>query len=121
MKRIDGSEALRRIAFSPVFLLLVLMGIVLLSGCPSGQNGDHFNEGTLHFEKGEYDKAISEYTKAIELDPRHDRAYNNRGIQYFVKKEYDRAWDDVRKVQSLGHQIDPTFLKLLREASVRGK
>jgi hypothetical protein len=47
------------------------------------------------------------------------KAYNNRGLAYYYKREYDKAWEDVHKVQSLGQQIHPEFLKILRKASGR--
>ena len=31
---------------------------------------EYLRRGDAHFEKGEYDKAIAEFTRAIELDPR---------------------------------------------------
>ena len=37
----------------------------------------------------------------------------------YFKGEYDRAWGDVHEAQSLGYQIKPLFLRLLREASGR--
>jgi hypothetical protein len=39
-------------------------------------------------------------------------AHNNRGLAYFYIKEYDNNWSEVTKVQDLGGQIDPEFLKL---------
>ena len=41
---------------------------------------DHFNMGNSHSEKGQYDQAISEYNKAIELDPKMVGAYSHRGF-----------------------------------------
>jgi tetratricopeptide (TPR) repeat protein len=72
-------------------------------------------------EKGQYDKAISDYNKAIEINPRLVEAYNNRGLAYFYKREYDKAWDDVHKAEGLGAQVHPGFLKALRQASGREK
>jgi tetratricopeptide (TPR) repeat protein len=72
--------------------------------------------------KKEYDQAIADYTKAIEIDPqRFAVAYAERALIYFIKKEYDKAWDDVHKAQSLGQEVRPQFLKTLREASGRKK
>jgi tetratricopeptide (TPR) repeat protein len=72
--------------------------------------------------KGEYDKALADYTKAIEIDPqRFAVAYAERAVIYFVKKEYDKAWDNVHKAQSLGQEVREGFLKALREASGRKK
>jgi len=49
------------------------------------------------------------------------KAYNDRAVGYCIKGEYDKAWEDVHKVQSLGYQVYPGFLKTLREASGREK
>ena len=77
------------------------------------------NRGIVYANKGKFNKAISDYNKAIEIDPRLGRAYKNRAGAYYSKGEYDKALDDVRKAQSLGLQVHPGFLKLLREASGR--
>ena len=77
------------------------------------------NRGFTYGKKGQVDRAISDFNKAIELNPKLAMAYNNRGLVYFVTKEYDNAWNDVNKAQSLGYKIHPGFLKDLREASGR--
>ena len=41
--------------------------------------------------KGEYDRAIVDFNKAIQLKPDFDAAYNNRGLAYHDKDDYDRA------------------------------
>jgi len=66
-----------------------------------------------------YDQAISDYSKALEINPKDTAAYNNRAMAYYREGEYDRAWEDVHKAQSLGFQVRPGFLKSLREASGR--
>ncbi len=68
-----------------------------------------------YHRKKEYDRVISDYTRAIEIDPqRFAVAYAERGLIYFVKKEYDKAWEDVHKAESLGVEVRPGFLKALR-------
>jgi tetratricopeptide (TPR) repeat protein len=69
--------------------------------------------------KDQYDKAISDFNKAIEINPRFAEAYRNRGLAYFYKRNYEKAWDDVHKAQNLGYTVHPRFLKALREASGR--
>jgi tetratricopeptide (TPR) repeat protein len=54
---------------------------------------------------GEYDKALSDYNKAIELLPRYAKAYNNRGYIYRKKGEYDHAIADYSKAI----EIDPKY------------
>ena len=75
------------------------------------------NRGLAYINKGQYDEAISDCTKAIEINPELAEAYSNRGGAYYFRKEYDNAWDDVEKAQDLGFQIDPVFLQDLQEVS----
>mgnify|MGYP001595382467 CR=1 FL=1 len=44
-----------------------------------------------YYNKGDYDRAIADYTRAIELDPKDAITYSNRGIVYYNKGEYDYA------------------------------
>jgi Tfp pilus assembly protein PilF len=71
--------------------------------------------------KGQFDQAIADLNKALELDPKYDLAYYGRARAFYGKKEYGLAWEDVRKAQSLGIKIDPKFLDDLRRASGREK
>ena len=79
----------------------------------------YINRGNVYAANGQYNRAISDYTKAIEINSKDTAAYINRGIAYYYTQRYDKAWDDVDKAQSLGAQIQPGFLKALREASGR--
>jgi len=61
------------------------------------------NRGDTYSSKGEYDRAIADYTKSIEINPKNASAYNNRGDAYSSKREYDRAIVDFSKAI----EIDP--------------
>ena len=37
------------------------------------------NRGYAYGKKGDYNRAIADYTQAIELNPNYVEAYNNRG------------------------------------------
>lgn len=65
----------------------------------------HAFKGIDYVNKGEIDKAIAEYTKAIEIDDQFAGAYNNRGSAYQKKGEYDLAIVDHTKAL----KIDPDF------------
>src|SRR5437899_12488118 len=41
-----------------------------------------FNQGMAALETKDYDRAISEFNKAIRLDPKHALAFYNRGLSY---------------------------------------
>lgn len=59
------------------------------------------SKARLHDDRG----AISDFTKAIEIDPSDETAYYNRGI---TKLEYGRKNDsacmDLSKAAELGHE-----------------
>ena len=61
---------------------------------PTTQASDHYNRGTAYYNNGDYDRAITEYAKAIRLDPKYAIAYNDRGTAYYNKGDYDRAIAD---------------------------
>ena len=52
------------------------------------------NRGIAYSKKGNFDRAIVDFNKAIELSPDYDEAYNNRGFSYSKKGNFDRAIDD---------------------------
>jgi tetratricopeptide (TPR) repeat protein len=54
--------------------------------------------GDVYLAKKDYDKAISEYTKAIKLDPKNVDAYYNRALVYEYKNDYDKAISDYSEV-----------------------
>ena len=65
----------------------------------------HCNSGIAYSENNDdfdhYNRAIAEYTKAIELKPDYANAYNNRGNAYSNKSDYSRAIADYTKAIEL--------------------
>lgn len=53
--------------------------------------------GVVYVDKGEFDKAIEEFSKAIRLDPNLAKAYSNRGMAYLRKREFDKAIEEFNK------------------------
>ena len=58
---------------------------------------DYFNRGVANDSSGRFNEAISDYSKALEIDPGFAAAYNNRGIAYELIGQYDRAIYDYSK------------------------
>ena len=56
-------------------------------------------------EKGTYKKAISDYKKAIELNPENFDAYINRGHIYFSRGKYKKAVSDYNKAIELNPEV----------------
>jgi Flp pilus assembly protein TadD len=58
--------------------------------------------GTTYASKGNWDKAIADFTEAIRLDPQCARAYGGRGFAYEQKGETSKAEADFAEAKRLG-------------------
>ena len=78
----------------------------------------YFAKACAWTDKKENNKAIADYTNAIELNPNFVEAYYNRGIAWQAKKEKDKAFADFDKAIAIYDRdikINPTVkLYMLR-------
>jgi len=58
------------------------------------------NRGLSYLDKGEVDRAIADYSRALKLNPDAD-AYHSRGNAYLRKGQYDRAIADYGRALEL--------------------
>lgn len=65
----------------------------------------------------QYDEAVSDFNKTIEIKPRLAEAYFYRAVVYTLLEEYDKALLDAIKAQKLGYQIPLEFLDDLQKAA----
>jgi tetratricopeptide (TPR) repeat protein len=64
--------------------------------------------GSAYFRKGDYDRAIADKTRAIELYPDFAVAFCDRGISYMEKGDHDRAIADwTRAIELDPDNVDP--------------
>jgi len=61
----------------------------------------YLNRGVDYSQKGEYKRAVSDYNKAIEIDPGFVVAYLNRGFTHSKMGEYEKAISDYTKAIEL--------------------
>lgn len=61
--------------------------------------------GCAYDDKDDYDNAIKDYSKSIEINPNYALVYNNRGYAYYNKGEYDKAFEDSNRAI----EINPNF------------
>jgi len=52
------------------------------------------NRATAYLDKGERDRAIQDYDRAIQLNPRYSNAFNGRGVAYQDKGDNEHALQD---------------------------
>jgi len=107
-------------------ILKIFLILIIFIGCAATQETKedaevYYNRGNTYAKNGQYDNAISDFTKAIEINPKHADAYYSRGVVYYYKKDYEKALDDFYKAQKLGLNVNPGIFQLLRERSGKQK
>ena len=94
-------------------MVILLIIISILSSYASAQQKEleprdadfYNNRGIAYGERGQYDDAISDFTRALEINPRYAEAYYNRGLAYIRKGQYDQAISDFNKAV----EINPRY------------
>lgn len=94
---------LKKIILAPSFLIIVMMFLAVsiyeqYSGFTMNNAINYVKEGTTLTKSHQYDKAIADFNKAIELNPKLEVAYGERGIIYLATNKYDKAITDFNKV-----------------------
>jgi tetratricopeptide (TPR) repeat protein len=75
----------------------------------------YYDRGEAWIGKGDCDKtiacdkAIADYTKAIELDSKFVQAYDGRGSAWFIKGDYDKAIADFTKAIEIDPKYDQAY------------
>lgn len=102
-----------------MLLTLVMVVCLFLTGCRDKRDKsvEHFNRGMVYLRIKQYDMAVSEFTKAAEINPTYTEAYGGRGNAYCRKGEYDQAISDYTTVI----KIDTTVMNLKDAHSWRNR
>lgn len=95
---------MRKLILIPLIICLILTMI----GCANPAL-EHLLQGDTYLYQQQFDAAITEYSKAIELDPEYAVAYNNRGRAYYEQGELDSAISDFDKAI----ELDPELVESL--------
>jgi tetratricopeptide (TPR) repeat protein len=70
----------------------------------------YLEKGEACYNKGEYDKAIAEYTSALKQNPKYIKAYIGRSDTYQKKGEADNAIADCNKAIKLAPNNSDAYL-----------
>ena len=102
---------------------LVFIGVLFLiaSSAYAETAEEYYNRGLVYCREDNFTQAITEFARALEINPHLVEAYINRVSVYYVIKEYNNAWIDVHKVEMLGYAVNPGLLKELKKASGKDK
>lgn len=75
----------------------------------SDKYNDANERGNRFADSGQYDQAIAEYTKAIEIGPKYPFGYLNRGRAYAEKGQYDQAMSDFNKAVEVDRKCEGAY------------
>jgi tetratricopeptide (TPR) repeat protein len=87
----------------------------LLGADPVGQGNEKeslrrlHQTGIVYKNKGDFDRAIADYTRATQIDPKDGLAYNNRGWPHYKKDEFDLAIADYTMAIALNYKSALTY------------
>ena len=85
-------------------LSVLALGSPLITGCTNQLANQYFDQGVEKYKDGNYQGAIDDWSKAIEIDPQNAVAYYNRGLANSNLKDYQAAIDDWSKAIEINPQ-----------------
>ncbi|KAI5299965.1 hypothetical protein KEM55_000782 [Ascosphaera atra] len=82
---------------------------------PSSVEAESFKQaGNKFYKAGEYEKAIAEYTKAVEAAPTSSTYLSNRAAAYISANKFSNALEDCKKADSLDPGNEKIMHRLAR-------
>jgi len=69
----------------------------------------YYNRGNAYYRLNQYERAIEDYNKTIELNQNLAEPYNNRGLAYIGLGRYGMAIDDCSKAIELNSNFAETY------------
>ena len=92
----------RRTTAIAAALSVLALGSPLITAYANPLADKYFNHGFKKYLVGNYQGAIADYTKAIEINPQYADAYFNRGVARELVNDIEGACRDWRKAADFG-------------------
>ncbi len=99
---------MRNVGCLRFLMIFVLFSIFTIRHLHATDAVAYFNQGNAYFEKGEYDRAISDYNKALEINPKYLPTWHCLGWVYYVKKDYAKSAKTSQKGLDVDTNSVPT-------------
>jgi len=81
----------------------------------------YYNLGNAYSKKGELDKAISQYKRALILKPNYAEAYNNLGSVYTIKGRLDEALAEIEQALAINPKYAMAYNNLGSVYLIKGE
>jgi tetratricopeptide (TPR) repeat protein len=92
-----------------IFLPCFFFYLFCVTNVQAQVTGAYYNSGIDKSTRGDYQGAIADFTKVIELYPNEPKPYHYRGINKFNLKDYSGAIVDFDKAIGLNPKNGDTF------------
>ena len=83
------------LGWAPIIVVIAIVSF--LQPLIPGTAAYHYAQGNYYSDNGDDIKAIANYNRAVELDPKDIYSYNNRGLSYINLGKYESAIADFSK------------------------
>jgi tetratricopeptide (TPR) repeat protein len=93
-KNPPNSEGLEKVKRNLLIIILFIIVITMLSGCSTA--GTYYKDGKKCFESGEYEKAASYFSKAVEKNPDRADYYIDYGMALIALGKYEAAIEQLQ-------------------------
>ena len=109
----------RRTTAIAAALSVLALGSPLMTGCANPLATQYFKQGVEKYEAGNYQGAISNWSKAIEINPQDAIAYYNRGLAKDGLQDYQAAIVDYTKAIEIDPQHANAYINRSKAESRR--
>ena len=89
--------------FSRYIILIAFLCSALAVSAQSDEKA--IRKGNRNYKSANYEKAIANYRKALEIRPNNAKAQFNLGDVYYAKQSYDTAYSEFQKVLELSPDV----------------
>jgi tetratricopeptide (TPR) repeat protein len=95
---------------SKIAVFLLLSTLLVFGNIFAQENAkEAVGKGLRYLRNYKYDEAITEFNKAIKLDPNNVEAYYSRGFAYYYNFNYDQAMSDANKAIELNPNVAEAY------------
>lgn len=76
-----------------------------------------YKKGYLLLGQKNFNEALDYFNTVLEIDSEFNIAYVSKAVVYYYLKKYDKAWEEIRKAQIRGIEVNSHFMETLAKAS----